>query len=657
MRKVLLLAIVLMASGSVMADEGMWMLPTLDKTVGSDMKKLGLKIDVSDIYSEDKPSIKDAVVHFGGGCTGEIISNQGLLVTNHHCGYSYIQSISTPEHNYLEDGFWAMSREEEIPLNGLSVTILERMVPVRGGGSRAQIEKLEKLYPHSNCRLVSFYNGHQAYILVEKTYLDVRLVGTPPVSAGKFGGETDNWMWPRHTCDFSMYRVYTDKSGAPAPYREDNIPLRPEKFLSISLKGFNEGDFTMVMGYPGRTQRYQTAAQLEQLQEVQNIRVEARTIRQDIMWKAMQSNDTIRLKYANKYASSANGWKKWSGMDQSFRELRVIERQKEREADFMKWVNSNRKRKAKYGNVIEEIENTVQANTGYNKSNALFGESLAAIEIARIAAPFSSIGGNPYRDYSVEVDREVAKAMVEFYKNHAGAIDSPDLDGLDIDSLFANTVYTDTALLRGKKSQELADDPARKLNTLITEMRVKIMESYSSDNVMRLDSLTRLYTEGLMEWNKGSRLYPDANSTCRLTYGSVLGYDTRDGRHMDYYTNMKGVMDKEDPSNYEFTIPERQKELYEKRDFGDYAGPDGEVPVCFITNNDITGGNSGSPVMDAYGNLIGLAFDGNWEAMSSDVIFEPELQRCISVDIRYVLWMMDKVGGAGYLLDEMDIVR
>lgn len=656
MRKGLLLAIVLMASGSVMADEGMWMLPTLDKTVGSDMKKLGLKIDVSDIYSEDKPSIKDAVVHFGGGCTGEIISNQGLLVTNHHCGYSYIQSISTPEHNYLEDGFWAMSREEEIPLPGLHVTILQRMEPVQGDPAE-QIKKLERQYPYSNCRLVSFYNGRQTYILVEINYLDVRLVGTPPVSAGKFGGETDNWMWPRHTCDFSMYRIYTDKYGGPSTYNENNIPLSPEKFLSISLKGFDEGDFAMIMGYPGRTQRYQTAAQLEQLIEVQDIRVKARTIRQDIMWKAMEANDTIRLKYANKYASSANGWKKWSGMERSFRELSVIERQREREAGFMKWVNSNRKRKAKYGNVIEEIANTVQANTAYNKANALFNESLAAIEIARIATPFSTVDDNTYRNYSADVDREVAKAMTEFYKNQADDKYSLNLDWLDVDSLFANTLYTDTALLRGKTPQELADDPARRLNTRINEIRADIIGAYSNDNAMRLDSLSRLYTEGLMEWNKGSRLYPDANSTCRLTYGSVLGYDTRDGRHMDYYTNMKGVMDKEDPSNYEFIVPARQKELYEKRDFGDYAGPDGEVPVCFITNNDITGGNSGSPVMDANGNLIGLAFDGNWEAMSSDVIFEPELQRCISVDIRYVLWMMDKVGGAGYLLDEMDIVR
>lgn len=656
MRKGLLLAIVLMASGSVMADEGMWMLPTLDKTVGSDMKKLGLKIDVSDIYSEDKPSIKDAVVHFGGGCTGEIISNQGLLVTNHHCGYSYIQSISTPEHNYLEDGFWAMSREEEIPLPGLHVTILQRMEPVQGDPAE-QIKKLEGQYPYSSCRLVSFYNGRQTYILVEINYLDVRLVGTPPVSAGKFGGETDNWMWPRHTCDFSMYRIYTDKYGGPSTYNENNIPLSPEKFLSISLKGFDEGDFAMIMGYPGRTQRYQTAAQLEQLIEVQDIRVKARTIRQDIMWKAMEANDTIRLKYANKYASSANGWKKWSGMERSFRELSVIERQREREAGFMKWVNSNRKRKAKYGNVIEEIANTVQANTTYNKANALFNESLATIEIARIATPFGTVDDNTYRNYSADVDREVAKAMTEFYKSQADDKYSLNLDWLDVDSLFENTVFTDADLCRGKTPQELADDPACKLNTRINEIRADIIGAYSNDNAMRLDSLSRLYTEGLMEWNKGSRLYPDANSTCRLTYGSVLGYDTRDGRHMDYYTNMKGVMDKEDPSNYEFIVPARQKELYEKRDFGDYAGPDGEVPVCFITNNDITGGNSGSPVMDAYGNLIGLAFDGNWEAMSSDVIFEPELQRCISVDIRYVLWMMDKVGGAGYLLDEMDIVR
>ncbi len=657
MRKVLLPLLMLMALTPVKADEGMWMLPTLNKTIGADMKKLGLRIDVSEIYDEDKPSIKDAVVNFAGGCTGEIISDRGLLLTNHHCGYSYIQSLSTPEHNYLEDGFWAMSREEEIPIPGLHVTFLQRMVPVQGGNAREMIDELEREYPYSNCRQVSFYNGTQTYIIVEITYLDVRLVGTPPAAAGKFGGETDNWMWPRHTCDFSMFRVYTDEDGVPSKYDEDNIPLNTDKYLSISLKGYDEGDFAMIMGYPGRTQRYQTAAQLEQLIEVQNIRVAARTARQDVMWKAMSGNDTIRLKYSNKYALSANGWKKWTGMDRSFKELRVIERQKEREADFMKWVNSNRKRKARYGNLIEEIEKEVKANTEYNIRNAVFSESLGNIELLQVASPFNRGNARFFRNYDARLDRDIAKTMAEFYNSHANAKDSLDLTGIDWDSLYANTAFADSALVHTKTVQELQNDPAYKLNTMVTETRLKIMHSYSSSNGARLDSLSRLYTQGLMEWHKGSRLYPDANSTCRFTYGSVLGYDTKYGSHMGYYTNMKGVMDKEDPDNYEFIVPARQKELYEKRDFGDYAGPDGEVPVCFITNNDITGGNSGSPVMDADGNLIGLAFDGNWEAMSGDVIFEPDYQRTISVDIRYVLWMMDKVGGAGYLLDEMNIVR
>ena len=657
MRKVLLLLTIVMTITPVKADEGMWMLPTLDKTIGADMKKLGLRIDVSDIYDEDNPSIKDAVANFAGGCTAEIISDRGLLLTNHHCGFSYIQSLSTPEHNYLEDGFWAMSQEKEIPVPGLHVTFLQRMVPVNGGGAGEMIEKLEKEYPNSNCRLVSFYNGTQVYILVEITYLDVRLVGTPPVAAGKFGGETDNWMWPRHTCDFSMFRVYADEYGEPSKYDEDNIPINTDKYLSISLKGYEEGDFAMIMGYPGRTQRYQTAAQLEQLIEVQNIRVAARTARQDVMWKAMNGNDTIRLKYSNKYALSANGWKKWTGMDRSFKELKVIERQRAKEADFMKWVNSNRKRRAKYGNLIEEIEKEVKANTEYNVRNAVFSESLGTIELLQVASPFNRGNKRFFLNYDAGLDRDIAKTMVEFYNSHANAKDSLDLTGIDLDSIFANTVFTDSVLVHTKTVQELQMDPAFKLNTMVTEARMRIMESYSSSNGTRLDSLSRLYTQGLMEWHKGYRLYPDANSTCRFTYGSILGYDTKEGSHMDYYTNMKGVMDKEDPDNYEFIVPARQKELYEKRDFGDYAGPDGEVPVCFITNNDITGGNSGSPVMDADGNLIGLAFDGNWEAMSGDVIFEPDLQRTICVDIRYVLWMMDKVGGAGYLLDEMNIVR
>ena len=660
MKKPILMLALLFAVASVSADEGMWMLPTLKKMNESDMKKLGLKISASQIYNEKKASIKDAVVHFGGGCTAEIISEKGLLVTNHHCGYSSIQALSTPEHNYLEDGYWAMSLEEEIPVPGLTVTFLQSMTDVTGMDSDKADELLARLReenPECQIQFTDFYNGNQRYIIVNKVYRDVRFVGAPPASAGKFGGETDNWMWPRHTCDFSMFRVYTGPDGEPASYDEENIPLRPKQFLSISLKGMEEGDFAMIMGYPARTQRFQTAAQLEQMIEVQDVRIAARTVRQDVMWKGMRSNDTISLQYANKYASSSNGWKKWRGMKECFADLDVIARQRQKESDFMEWVNANPKRIAKYGNVIDVIEENVKQNTDYNLRNAVYSESLGNIELLRLTQMGTANRESFYRNYSASLDRDIAKAMVDFYIKNCSTDDSLDLSMLNVDTLFAYSAYTSKAKLENKEYSELDDDPAKQLNRQLSMARGRINASYSYDAAHLLDSASTLYTAGLLEWNKKAKMYPDANSTCRLTYGTVQGYTTKEGKKYDFYTSMQGVIDKEDPNNYEFRVPALQKELFEKKDFGQYAGPDGDVPVCFLTNLDITGGNSGSPVLDAYGNLIGLAFDGNWEAMSGDVIFEPELQRCICVDIRYVLWMMDKFGGATYLLDEMNIVK
>ena len=660
MKKSIVILALLMAVTSVWADEGMWMLPTLKKMNESDMKKLGLKISASEIYNEKKASIKDAVVHFGGGCTAEIISEKGLLVTNHHCGYSSIQGLSTPEQNYLEDGYWAMNLSEEIPVPGLTVTFLQSMTDITGmkqSKVEALIKKISEANPDCQVSTTGFYNDNQRYIMVNKVYRDVRFVGAPPASAGKFGGETDNWMWPRHTCDFSMFRVYTGPDGEPADYSEDNIPLRPKKFLSISLKGMDEGDFAMIMGYPGRTQRFQTAAQLEQMMEVQDVRIAARTVRQDVMWQGMRANDTIGLQYANKYASSANGWKKWQGMRECFADLDVIERQRQKEADFMEWVNAKPKRAAKYANAISDIETAVKASTEYNIRNAVYSESLGNIELLRLTAMTDENQESFYRNYSASLDRDITKAMIKFYMDNASPKDSFDISGLNVDTLFAYSVYTDPAKLSGADDDTKANDPARKLYIDLQEVRGRIMESFPNDEYALLYPASTLYTAGLMEWTKGAKSYPDANSTCRLTYGTVQGYTTKEGKKYTYYTSMQGVIDKEDPTNYEFRVPARQKELFQKRDFGQYAGPDGDVPVCFLTNLDITGGNSGSPVMDAQGNLIGLAFDGNWEAMSGDVIFEPELQRCICVDIRYVLWMMDKFGGAGYLLDEMNIVK
>lgn len=634
MKKLLAFILALAMMPALYADEGMWMLPSLKKMNSKDMKKLGLEIKVDQIYNENKPSIKDAVVHFGSGCTGEIISDRGLLVTNHHCGYSSIQGLSTPEHNYLEDGYWAMSLDEEIPVPGLSVTFLQSMTNVTGLSEdkvSATVDALKQQNPDCSVRVQDFYNGNESYIIVNKTYNDVRFVGAPPASAGKFGGETDNWMWPRHTCDFSMFRVYTAPDGTPASYSESNIPLRPKYYLPVSLKGVEEGDFAMIMGYPGRTQRFQTAAQLAQMMAVQSVRIDARTVRQQVMWDWMEKNDTIRLKYSNKYASSANGWKKWQGMEECFEDLDVIERQLQKEADFMKWVNRKPKRIEKYYSSIEEIKKGSDASLEYSMRNALLTESVRRIEL---------LYGNTLVDYDENLDRDMAKAMIKFYQENCNPKDSLDLTWVDVDSLYAS-----------KDPEMIA-----RIKNEIQAAQARIRAAYS-EPTPEYAAAPKAYTAGQMEWNKSRKSYPDANSTCRLTYGNVMGYTTKQGVKHSYYTSMQGVIDKEDPNNYEFRVPARQKELFLEKDFGQYAGPDGDVPVCFLTNLDITGGNSGSPVLDANGNLIGLAFDGNWEAMSGDVIFEPQLQRCICVDIRYVLWMMDKFGGATYLLDEMKVVR
>ena len=527
----------LMAVVSVRADEGMWMLPTLKKMNQTDMKKLGLKIKASDIYSEKKASIKDAVARFGSGCTAELISDRGLLVTNHHCGYSYIQGLSTPEHNYLEDGFWAMNQGEEIPVPGLTVTFLQSMTDITGMAqdkADTLLSRIRRANPDCQVQVTGFYDGNQSYIIVNKVYRDVRFVGAPPASAGKFGGETDNWMWPRHTCDFSMFRVYTDRNGNPADYSEDNIPLRPKRFLSISLKGMDEGDFTMIMGYPARTQRFQTASQLELMMEVQDVRIAARTVRQDVMWKGMRSNDTISLMYANKYASSANGWKKWRGMKESFADLDVIARQRQKEADFMEWVNAKPKRAAKYATALSDIEDAVHANTEYNIRNAVYSESLGNIELLRLSQMRGADRETFYRNYSPTLDREIAKAMVRFYEENGNPKDSLDLSDLNVDTLFAYSIYTDPAKLKSKDNKELADDPVAKLNAQLRNARRFISNSYSPEDVNRREAASKKLTAGLMEWNKGAKLYPDANSTCRLTYGTVQGYTTKDGKKYDY---------------------------------------------------------------------------------------------------------------------------
>ena len=661
MKKILLTFIAALALlPASRADEGMWLLPLLEKINSETMRNLGSRLTPEQIYSVNHSSIKDAVVQFGGGCTGEIISGSGLLVTNHHCGYSSIQALSSEEHNYLEDGFWAMSPEEEIPVPGLTVKFLQSMTDVTGKARNekareALIVKAEKDNTHCSAQIVSFFNDNVQYLIVYKIYRDVRFVGAPPAALGKFGGETDNWMWPRHTCDFSMFRVYAGRDNEPASYSEDNVPLKPRQFLNISLKGVEEGDFAMIMGYPGRTQRYQTAAQLADMLAINDIRIDARTVRQDVLWKEMRADDKVSLQYASKYASSSNGWKKWIGMRDAFAKLDVIERQKAREAELGSWIGEKKSRLRKYGDPMAEIAAIMDMRARDYQAYTLLSETLMQIELFSLTRNSSD---KAYQNYDAEVDRKVAHALTDLYLSRVSDQDRIGIDSLKIESIFRESAFSSPAKLAAAKAAgtNLSEDPAR---LLYDEIQSKAMELYStvSDAADALTAPSKAYAAALLEWNAGEPSYPDANMTCRLTYGTVKGYEPRDGVVYKYYTTLKGVMEKEEPGNYEFRVPEKLKEIYAAGDYGDYANGEGELVTCFLTNLDITGGNSGSPVMDADGNLIGLAFDGNWEAMSGDVIFEPELQRCICVDIRYVLLILDKFGGAGYLLDEMNIVR
>lgn len=706
------LAVFAILAAGLRADEGMWLLPLLQKMNAEAMANLGCRLSPEQIYSINNSSLKDAVVHFGAGCTGEVISNEGLLVTNHHCGYSSIQELSSPEHNYLEDGYWAMTRDKELPVPGLSVTFLESMTDVTEIIEKAREAALKAYSGEENpeavageaveqakqmlvetakadnpgCRVIisGFYNDNIHYLIVYKDYTDIRFVGAPPVSLGKFGGNTDNWEWPRHTCDFSMFRIYAGKDNEPADYSEDNVPYVPKKALRISLKGLEDDDFAMVIGYPGRTQRYQTADQLESMMNMYGIAVKARTVRQDEMLKSMESDPMLRLKYANKYASSTNYWKKWQGEQLAFDKLKVIERQQEKEAAFTKWVNANKKRTQKYGTALKDIsEAMAMQRTPYHDlyllsesvykigpvgvaSSYVYGYDACEDSLQAVAAGMDAARG-ALKDYDVQTEKNIAVALLEFFRDNARKEmyldeigDFADMDfKAYVDELFEKSCFASLENLDKASvtsSEDLAEDPAMILRSAIMQKRALL----SPDVVASNDQLTRgtkAYAAGLLEWNKGKASYPDANSTMRLTYGNVKSYSPKDGVIYKHYTTLRGVMEKEDPDNYEFRVPAKLKELYEAGDYGQYANRDGELPTCFLSNCDITGGNSGSPVLNADGDLVGLAFDGNWESMSGDVIFEPDLQRCISVDIRYVMFVVDKFGGAGHLIKEMELVK
>ena len=694
------------------ADEGMWLLPLLQKMNGKAMKSLGCELTAKDIYHINRTSLKDAIVQFGNGCTGEIISDKGLLITNHHCGYSNIQQLSSVEHDYLKDGYWAMNLSEELPCEGLTVTFLQYMEDITDKIEKVQkkaektykgladaeklieeavqqtindeIAKAEKKNSHCTAMVETFYNDNVYYLIVYKIYKDVRFVGAPPSSIGKFGADTDNWMWPRHTGDFSMFRVYCAPDGSPAEYSRDNVPLTAKNHLKISIKGVKEGDFTMIMGYPGRTTRFQTSPELKFQLEQNDIRIAARTIRQNVLLEDMLADPKVKIQYASKYSSSSNGWKKWQGMKVAFRRLDIIGRAEKEESRFQKWVESDKKRQAKYVYAMSDIANAVEAGREANLAFTKAYETIYKIEATNFAISLAYLTTRDirngidtlqalhnaydaiapeYADYSASTDRKVAKAMLKHYSKigtteYAQALGTIDID-MFVDEIYDNSVFTSAETLRAAIDEyglAVLDDPAYVYGY---DMYMECVDAQVAAMATRdqLAKAQQLYTEGLLEWRGDVPMYPDANFTMRLTYGTVGGYSPRDAVSYRYYTTLDGVMEKEDPDNWEFVVPAKLKELWMAKDFGRYALKDGKMPVAFLSNNDITGGNSGSPIMNSRGELVGLAFDGNWESMSSDVMFEPDLQRCINVDIRYVLFIVEKFGGAKWLIDEMDIVR
>ena len=698
-----ILTVLTVFTGRVMADEGMWLLPLIEKMNGKALQEVGCGLTPKQIYDINNTSLKDAIVQFGGGCTGEIISANGLLVTNHHCGYGNIQKLSSVEHDYLKDGYWAMKNSEELPCEGLTVKFLESMSDVtnvikkaqKGGEEAVQeaIAKLErdaeKANPHCKATVTSFYDTNVYYLIIYKVYRDVRFVGAPPSSIGKFGADTDNWMWPRHTGDFSMFRVYSAPDGTPADYSPENVPLKAKNHLKISLKGVQEGDYTMIMGYPGRTTRFQTSPELKFQIEQNDIRIAARTIRQDVLLEDMLADPKVKIQYASKYSSSSNGWKKWQGMKLAFDKLGIIARAEQEEAEFQKWVEANKKRQAKYGSAVADLKAAVESGKEANLAATIAIESIYKIELPVMAATMrNAFKANlksmtdttaalnaayenmldEYKDYSVSTDRKVAKAMLKFYKENAAPENYPtglgeefatmDIDAY-VDRLFDNSVFCSAESLKAAMDEvgvKIFEDPAYVAAKSLVNKTYDLNQLSGKSNG-KLAAARQNYTAGLLEWKEGQPSYPDANFTMRLTYGTVKGYSPKDAVVYRYYTTLDGVMEKEDPDNWEFVVPAKLKELWENEDFGQYAMADGKMPVAFLSNNDITGGNSGSPIMNSRGELIGLAFDGNWESMSSDVMFEPDLQRCINVDIRYVLFIVDKFGGAEWLINEMDIVR
>ncbi len=710
----LIIGCILFVVNGVRADEGMWLPMFIDRLNYVDMQKMGLRLTAEEIYSINHSSLKDAIIQFGRGCTGEIVSDQGLIFTNHHCGYGKIQAHSTVEHDYLTNGFWAMTLAEELPNENLTARFLVRMEDVTsrvlaelkaGMDEKERAKKVEEIsrklekeakngVTYYEAAVRSFFQGNEYYLFLYEVYPDVRLVGAPPSSIGKFGGDTDNWMWPRHTGDFSIFRVYSGPDGKPAPYSDKNIPLKPKHFLPVSIKGVNKNDFAMVMGYPGSTDRFLTSYGVKlAIEETNPTIVALRDKRLGIMKEDMDASDAVRIKYASKYAGISNYWKYYIGQTKGLKQLKVYESKKELEARFSQWVAGSPDRKEKYGSTLGEIaaayddigkiaKTRVYYTEGLLRGSEIIGmaKNFETLELllradkpdeAKIKAEIENVRQKLpafFKDYHAPTDQKLLAAVLKMVVEGVPAADLPaELIRIkekykgDYEKFaqlaFQKTIFADQGkiekFLEAPRSKTLAKDP-------VYQCMVSFYQNFYGFNdrlttaQTRLTRGNRLFIAGLREMQPDKVFYPDANSTMRLSYGQVLDYFPADAVHYDFKTTLKGIMEKEDPRVDEFVVHEKLKQLYNDKDFGPY-GTNGELVTCFTTTNDITGGNSGSPVLNANGELIGLAFDGNWEAMSGDIAYEKELQRTIVVDVRYVLFIIDKFAGAKNLIKELKI--
>jgi len=718
MKKFTLFITIILSVLLVKADEGMWLLSLLNKNYEK-MQEMGLTLSVEEIYSINNASMKDAVVIFGGGCTGEIISEKGLLLTNHHCGYGTVQALSTPQNNILADGFWAKTHADEIPCPGLNVTFFIRMEEVsdmmlaelsddmteqqRRDSISKRSRELEKEYGENGkytVRIANMFNGNAYYMFIYQVYRDVRLVGVPPESMGKFGGDTDNWTWPRHTADFALFRVYTDKEGNPATYSEENIPLAPKWYFPVSTAGIKEGDFAMVVGFPGSTDRFLSSYGVKMAIEEKNPTIVKVRDTKLNSWRTFRRADpVINLQYASKFAGISNYWKYFIGQTQQLKNNNVLEKKQKIENDFQAWVKHNNK--TEYNNVISEIANAYSEISKLEKLQNLYSQAIfGGPEIFSLASQFRYIYDllekqdnntitdsekkqletrltssksridNFFKNYNLKVDKATTAKLFELFYNETTSDQRPqvfndavkksknDFNKLT-ENLFNKTIFTNETLiekfLQNPNAKLLDKDLAYSWYAAFLEFYQQMREPLSEQYEI-LNRANRLFVRGLLEMNPDKLYAPNANSQIRLTYGSVGGYPIKDGLHAKFYTTLEGVMAKEDPESYEFIIPEKLKVLHQNRDYGQYA-EDGQIRVNFLTNNDITGGNSGSPVINGKGQLIGCAFDGNWEAMSCDIFFEPVLQRCINVDIRYILFVIEKFGEAKHLIEEMNVVN